>query len=1433
MDFKNFTKKQLIAKVKELLTEKEDILKSVPSSDREIVRHPNSIENTFNALFESSPDMLFTIKPDGEVIWVNLTGAKTLGYKRNELIGKPVWNVVHEDDLSLIKSKVSDIINEKKVHAELYFYKVRKDGALLYVHERTQLVFNDDGEVKEIRIICRDITQRKLAEDALKFEEQKFKSITNNLNVGIYRSTADEKGTFLDFNPAFMKMFGFSSRKELMETNVSSIYVVPVDRKRFLKTIAEKGSVKNVEVLLQKKNGSRFIASVSTIVTKDQKGHSKYYDGIIEDISVRRATETELINSEYKYRTLIESFSDIIFITDYNSRMLFANPALKKQTGFGVKDFKIIQKENSNIHPDDADFHEKFINRFIKSKRLHSDIIENRIIDKKGKTHWYSSVISKIEFDHKPALQFIVRDITKQKEALDQLLKSEEQYRTLFNFSPDGILLENMEGTIIDANPAMCKLTGYKRDELVGKKVHMLAHPGSLDQVDKNLFMLKQGKHLKHVEKSLRRDGTPVLIELNERKFVLPDGGIGVICIADDITKKAKAEENLKNSEESYRGLFNSSSDAIYIQDKDGYFVDVNEGAVKMYGYPRQFFIGKTPEFLSAPGMNDLKKTARLIRKAFQGESQLFEFWGIDKKGRVFPKEVRLNKGHYFGKDVVIVFAQDITERKIAERILIESEKKYRKIFNAFPDIYFRTDLSGIIEEISPSVKRIAGYRPEEIIGKYSRDFYYDSADWDKIGDLLDANGKLEDFDTRIKNKANKILNCSLTAFFIFDEKNEPIGVEGAIRDISDRKRAEFNLKENQRRLATLMSNLPGMAYRCLNDETWTMEFVSEGCFDLTGYKSTDLLGNSKISYNDLIHPDDRTIVRTSVQKGLEKSEPFRMIYRIVTKKGKLKWVWEQGIGIYSDEGNLIALEGFIANITEQKLAEEEMRKFSRSVEQSPTIVVIADLNGNIEYVNPRFTKVTGYQAKEVLHKNTSILKSGKTPLSVYENLWQNITSGKEWSGEFINKKKNGDLYWESANIFPLKDEKGKITHFIAMKEDITYRKLMEQDLVSAKEKAEESAKLKSAFLANMSHEIRTPMNAIIGFSQLLAEADTSPDEQNQYISLIQKSGSDLLGLIDDIIDISKIEAGQLKIYKSDYFVDSILSEVYESYIKYLKTTQSNKNISFRYNRSEKLENIVLHTDIDKLKQVIRNLINNAIKFTDAGLIEFGAELKTDGRNTLLQFYVRDTGIGIPNDKLDIIFESFRQLDVPNKRIYGGTGLGLAITRKIVEILGGKIWVKSIPGEGSTFYFNLHCNPLQVTGKLNTSEPVATVLKSYNWENKHILIVEDDEQSFLFYQSVLRKTKMRVSKATDGKEALAISKKIKFDLILMDIRMPVMDGYLTTQKILALDPSAKIIAQTAYAMAGERQRSLDAGCIDYITKPIPIQEFLKVIEKYI
>ena len=345
-----------------------------------------------------------------------------------------------------------------------------------------------------------------------------------------------------------------------------------------------------------------------------------------------------------------------------------------------------------------------------------------------------------------------------------------------------------------------------------------------------------------------------------------------------------------------------------------------------------------------------------------------------------------------------------------------------------------------------------------------------------------------------------------------------------------------------------------------------------------------------------------------------------------------------------------------------------ELRKLSRATEDSPASVVITDKNGTIEYVNPTFTQVTDYTAAEALGQNPRILKSGNLPRSVYEELWQTILAGNVWRGDLINRRKDGTDFWESASISPIKDDEGDITHFVAVKQDITDRKKMEEALVQAKQAADDASKAKSDFLANMSHEIRTPMNAVIGMSHLALKTDLNP-KQRDYLNKIQSSARALLGIINDILDFSKIEAGKLDIESTDFNLD----EVMESLADLITVkAQEKKGLEVLFDLAPDVPRD-LNGDSLRLGQILVNLAGNAVKFTESGEIVVSSELVSrDAERILLKFSVRDTGIGLTQDQAAKLFNSFTQADTSTTRKYGGTGLGLAISKKLVTLMGGR-----------------------------------------------------------------------------------------------------------------------------------------------------------------
>jgi PAS domain S-box-containing protein len=386
------------------------------------------------------------------------------------------------------------------------------------------------------------------------------------------------------------------------------------------------------------------------------------------------------------------------------------------------------------------------------------------------------------------------------------------------------------------------------------------------------------------------------------------------------------------------------------------------------------------------------------------------------------------------------------------------------------------------------------------------------------------------------------------------------------------------------------------------------------------------------------------------------------------------------------------------------------------------------------------------------------------------------------------------------------------------------------EELKAAKEKAEESDRLKSMFLSNMSHDIRTPMNAIVGFSEMLQDPDLTREERNRFLDIIINSGDALLRLINDIIDISKIEAGQLKIIKSDFSLNEMLSDLYLSFSEEMSRNKI-ADIKLILNKQYPEKDFVLHSDIVRFIQMFSNLLGNALKFTDSGIIEFGYTIPDP---KVFRFFVRDTGIGIPPDKTDLIFERFGQIEETQERNKGGTGLGLTISKSLAELLGGAMWVESEVGIGTTFFFTLPLASGMSAHNLPSESTQDWINSTLDWSDKVILVAEDVDSNYFLIQTILSKTRVNLIWAKNGQEAHEMCRNnFDIDLVLMDIQMPIMSGYDATREIKKIRPSLPIIAQTAYAMSGEKEKTMEAGCDDYIPKPLKKRELISKIYRFL
>ena len=591
--------------------------------------------------------------------------------------------------------------------------------------------------------------------------------------------------------------------------------------------------------------------------------------------------------------------------------------------------------------------------------------------------------------------------------------------------------------------------------------------------------------------------------------------------------------------------------------------------------------------------------------------------------------------------------------------------------------------------------------------------------------------------------------------------------------------------------------------------------WASERFKKLLGYDDDDF-DESFANIVNITHPDDREAVVAALQNHLDNRVSFNVVCHLRCKSGEYRWFRVNGQALWDDNGQAYRMAGSIVDITEGRSAQDELRKLSLATEHSPASVVITDQNGSIEYVNPTFSEVTGYSAEEAFGQNPRILKSGGLPASFYKEMWGTILEGKSWKGDFINKKKNGEEFWESASISPIQNDKGEITHFVAVKQDITERKQMEAALISAKQAADDANKAKGDFLANMSHEIRTPMNAVIGMAHLALKTDLNP-KQRDYLKKIKSSANSLLGIINDILDFSKIEAGKLDIEAVDFDLDDVLDNL--ANLVTVKA-QEKENLEVLFAAGHDVPRCLVGDPL-RLGQVLINLANNAVKFTESGEIVVSikkVERKED--QVILKFVVSDTGIGLTAEQAGKLFQSFSQADTSTTRKYGGTGLGLAISKKLVNMMDGEIWVESEYGQGTSFIFTVNFG----IGKEKAKKRFAV---STDLRGLKSLVVDDNVTSREILKDILESFSFEVALAASGEEGIAqvedAAGEKPFELVVMDWKMPGIDGIEAATRLKNLPILSRapvIILVTAYGREEIMQKAANSGLDGYLIKPV-------------
>jgi PAS domain S-box-containing protein len=750
------------------------------------------------------------------------------------------------------------------------------------------------------------------------------------------------------------------------------------------------------------------------------------------------------------------------------------------------------------------------------------------------------------------------------------------------------------------------------------------------------------------------------------------------------INDRKNALELLAQSEEQYRTTLYGIGDGVITVETNGHVKLMNKVAEELTGWTQQEATGLLLEeiFLIIDEYTREKAESPVRKVLSDGNIVGLSNHTIlvSKSGSEIPiadsaSPIRNGEGELVG--VVLVF-RDQTAEWQAEKALKESEEKFRNLADSSPAVI------GIYHDdywvyVNPAAEKMSGFSLEELYQKKYWEIVtpeYQALVVKNGQERMSGHGSASSYEFKILNK-NGVEKWAFLSGSSITYKGRPAGIISII-DITEKKKAEKDALEERKLLRTLIDNLPDTIY--VKDQYCRKIIANPADLDVIGCATeSEVIGKTDLElFPDEIglrgHLDDLKVIQRG-EAVLNRQEVF------YNAEGEKRWLLTSKIPIFDNDGNSSGLVGIGRDITEFKNAEEQILKLSMSIEQSPSTIVITDVNGNIEYVNPKFTETTGYSAEEAIGQNPRILSSGRMADEVYHEMWDTIKSGHVWRGEFLNKKKNGELYWEWATMTSIRNEDDEIINYVAIKEDISLRKQMEAELLVAKNKAEESDRLKSAFLANMSHEIRTPLNSIIGFSELLADSHFEIEEKDEFIGHIISNGNSLLSIISDIMDISKMESGMVRIRMREVQVHKVIADIRKQFLGRFEE----KGIDFRIKYEKELEPVRVMADPERLNQIFNNLLSNALKFTNKGFVQLEYSLM----EKMVQFEVKDSGIGISKDFHAKIFDRFSQVEGSNSRQFGGNGLGLAITKNLIEIMGGKIWLESKPEVGTSFYFTL------------------------------------------------------------------------------------------------------------------------------------------------
>ncbi|NOR28006.1 MAG: PAS domain S-box protein [Lutibacter sp.] len=1365
-------------------------------------------------------------------------------------IGIPLWSStgVPIGLIALLDNKQLKNVEEIKIVLQIIALKVEKVlEKRLYKKEYTL-------QTRELELLNIKIQQK----TAKLTEAQKIAKLGHwELNISTNKLTWSDE---------IYKIFNLKPQEVEASEAVFMELIHPNDRekvdKAYLKSFRS-GKEYKIEYKLLFKSGKEKHLLGKGIVEHNTKGEPIHALGTILDITAQKELEE-------RYKALSEASFEAVFLSEKGIGIM-QNKAAQKLFGYTNKE--ILGMEATNIIvPEDR---ELIMNNILSNNNSSYEITALR---KDGTT--FPAVIQgkKSNYKGKAVRISAFKDITIQKELEKTLKKSEEKFKKLSNLTFEGILIHD-NGVVMDINRSFLKMFGYKSNELTGKNIVNLLFPKKYHkQLSKSIT---KRYTIPYEIEGIRKDGTIFPIEIEAREIDSDKDNTLRVSAIRDITKRKKLEAETRK----LYAAVEQSANTIVITDTEGNIEYTNPKFTELTKFSAAEARGNNPRVINS-GNQPKEYYTNMWKTIKSGNSWSGEFQNKSKCGTIFWEQATITPiKNSEGKIVnFLAVKEDITKRKedeqkltIAYETIKESEKALTTILKTANEGFWIINIHTITLEVNPEMCKILGCEEEEIIGNSIFEFVDKENEQIFKQQLKERDlGVSSTYEIELTQKNGNKIPCLFKTSPLFNKEQERIGSFAMVTDISVQKNAYKvleaqneelvllgkELSENESRFKNLFELSPvsiweqdfSEAIELLNkkklettdieiylneNRTFLNECISKIKVENVNKKTLELIGvttkeelithvrktNNKVAINSL--KKELISIVSGGNNFIYETEFTKANGKVLKVMVKSTMIGDKGKNIASII-DITALKSTEKDLQNSKIAAEKSEMYFRAIYDSHiepiTITRLSD--GKYADINEGFTNIIGYTREEIIGKTSKDL-----------DLWVNYKDREYIAGEL---KKHGAIpYFESQiriksgeilttimslKVFNYNNE----SHILTVSQNITLQKKIEQELITknselqiAKEAAEESDRLKTEFLNNMSHEIRTPMNGILGFSEMLNEPDLDPIKRNNFVNIIQSSGNQLLHIIDDIIEISRLGTKQVKVKNEEVCLNDVLLELFSVFD--VRAKENKTPLYLKKELSDKQSTFI--TDKTKLKKALSNLLDNSLKFTNNGIVEFGYYIINENEQKQVEIFVKDTGIGIKPEKHELIFKRFEQAEKDLSKKVGGLGLGLSIAKENTELLGGKIAVKSEMMNGSTFFVTLPFNPIYID------------IEEENTIKHTILIAEDEEVNYMYLETILvdvLKLNCTIIHVKDGREAINFCKtNTNIDLILMDLKMPILNGFKATRQIRKFLPNIPIIAQTAYSTVEDKEKAIEAGCNYFISKPIDKDALFAIIEIFL